>query len=258
MEFLDILENAKKFAEGAGEILIESYEKKIKFSTKSTNADIVTEADIKSESYIIKNIKEKYPEHAVLSEEKGSYGDSDYVWVLDPLDGTTNYFHGLPYFAVSIGVMYKGEPVVGVVYAPKLNEMFWAAKGSGAYYNGKKVNIKNVDKIKDAMVATGFPYDSLISKENGYDLFDKVVKLAKNIRLNGSASLDICYVACGRLDAYWHIKLCLWDIAAAQLILKEAGGDIIKTNTVKENGEDAINVIAGSKSICQEIQNLFK
>lgn len=256
MEFEDILEDAKKIAESAGEILIENYEKKIKYSTKSTSADIVTEADIKSESFIIKNINEKYPEHAVLSEEKGSLGDSDYVWVIDPLDGTTNYFHGLPYFGVSIGVMYKGEPVVGVVYAPKLKEMFWAVKDGGAYYNGRKIYANKKSDLSEAIVATGFPYDSLISRENGYSFFDRVVKLSRNIRINGSASLDICYVACGRLDAYWHIKLCLWDIAAAQLILKEAGGDIIKTKTVKENGESAINVIAGSKDLCTQIQKL--
>ncbi|PAB60737.1 inositol monophosphatase family protein [Anaeromicrobium sediminis] len=222
----DVLENAKKWAKEIGEIQGKNYERAdLKYSTKSNHSDFVTEVDELCENELIKLIKTTYPDHGILGEETGKSDiESDYVWVIDPIDGTTNFLYGLPIFSVCIGLRYKNEGVLGVVYFPMLDEMFYGVKGEGAYLNGKKINVGTKKTLKECVLATGFPYDKDRNPENNVEYVSKMIPKIRGIRRMGAASYDIVNVACGRIDGYWEMNLGPWDVAAANVILKEAGG----------------------------------
>lgn len=246
MDIQKALEYAKEWAKEAGALQLEYLHKKIKYDTKSTEVDMVTEVDLMCEKLIMERIREVYPLHGILSEEAGkSSHDNDYVWIIDPLDGTNNYFHGYPVFAVSIALRKEGEPLVGVVYVPYMGEMFYAAKGMGAYLNDEKISVSNTDNLTRALLATGFPYDKAADvKNNNIDIFAHIVPDIMGIRRSGSAAYDLCCVACGRLDGYWEMKIKLWDMAAGELIMKEAGGEVHYKET-----EKGINIIAGNSNM---------
>jgi myo-inositol-1(or 4)-monophosphatase len=186
--------------------------------------DFVTEVDKQAEYIIIETIKNAYPDHAFLAEESGKSGDSDYVWIIDPLDGTTNFLHGFPHFAVSIALQCKGRLDQAVVYDPIKQELFTASKGKGAQLNNKKIRVSPKKNIDGALLGTGFPF----KEEHDVDKFIKNFKSfypkAAGIRRAGAASLDLAYVACGRLDGFWEYDLKPWDIAAGALLVQEAGG----------------------------------
>lgn len=187
--------------------------------------DIVTEMDTKAENLIIKTINDKFPKHGILTEESDEQkSDSEYRWIIDPLDGTTNYSHGFPVFCVSIAFEKNGEIILGVVYNPMLNELFTAEKGKGAYLNNKKVKVSDIKELTKSLLATGFPYDVRTSEQNNIANFANFAVKAQAIRRAGSAALDMCYIACGRFDGFWELKLKPWDTAAAMLIINEAGG----------------------------------
>ncbi|MBI5971541.1 MAG: inositol monophosphatase [Deltaproteobacteria bacterium] len=187
--------------------------------------DIVTEMDRASEDQILTEIKKFFPEHGILSEESAEIKTmSPYRWLIDPLDGTTNYSHGFPVFCVSIAVENAGEVVLGVVYNPMLDELFTAEKGGGAYLNGKKIFVSQIKTLDKSLLATGFPYDIRKTGETNLDHFSNFAVAAQAIRRAGSAALDMSYVACGRFDGFWEMKLKPWDVSAAGLIVKEAGG----------------------------------
>ncbi|MBI3755805.1 MAG: inositol monophosphatase [Deltaproteobacteria bacterium] len=187
--------------------------------------DIVTEMDTKAENLIIKTLKNKFPDHGILTEESSEQKtDSEYRWIIDPLDGTTNYSHGFPVFCVSIALEKNGEIILGVVYNPMLNELFTAEKGKGAYLNNKKIKVSAIAELNKSLLATGFPYDVRTSEQNNIANFANFAVRAQAIRRAGSAALDMCYVACGRFDGFWELKLKPWDTAAAMLIINEAGG----------------------------------
>ena len=189
--------------------------------------DIVTEMDKKAENLIIKIIKDAFPEHGILTEESSEQKtDSEYRWIIDPLDGTTNYSHGFPVFCVSIALEKRGEVILGVVYNPMLNELFTAEKGKGAYLNNKNIKVSNISDLSQSLLATGFPYDVRTSKQNNIVNFANFAVRVQAIRRAGSAALDMCYVACGRFDGFWELKLKPWDTAAAMLIIREAGGAV--------------------------------
>ncbi len=191
---------------------------------KLNDSDIVTADDKASEKSIIANIRGKYPGHAILSEESGAISKpTDYRWVIDPLDGTTNFSSGLPLFNVSIGLEYKGDTILGVVYAPYLDELFHAVKGKGAFLNGKRIHTKSTPDIHKAVVATGFPVDKDTTSDNNLDNLSAVLPLVRGMRRLGSAAIDISYVGAGFLDAYWELNLHEWDVCAALLIASEAG-----------------------------------
>jgi myo-inositol-1(or 4)-monophosphatase len=243
LDIQKVLENAKLWAKEAGDLQLEYMSKKIKYNTKSSDVDMVTEVDLLCEKLIISKIKDTYPTHNIISEEgDNSEHNNEYVWVIDPLDGTNNYFHGFPIFAVSIGLRKGNESIVGVVNLPYINEMFYAAKGMGAYLNDEKITVSATDNLKGALLATGFPYDKETDpKNNNLDIFNHVVPGIMGIRRSGSAAFDLCSTACGRLDGYWEQKVKLWDIAAGEIILKEAGGELLyKTH------EKGLNVLAGN------------
>lgn len=193
--------------------------------------DVVTEMDIKAEDMIMKTIKARFPEHGILTEESFEQkSGSGYRWIIDPLDGTTNYLHGFPIFCVSIALEREGEIILGVVFNPMLNELFTAEKGKGAYLNSKKIRVSGISELTKSLLATGFPYDVRTSPDNNISHFANLAVRAQAIRRAGSAALDMCYVACGRFDGFWELKLKPWDTAAAMLIIKEAGGIVTDFN----------------------------
>ncbi len=227
-ELATILALARALAEDAGSIQRDRYETKLSIETKSAAIDLVTEVDRACEELIVKGIQAARPEDAILAEE--GYGDDDdrarFRWIIDPLDGTTNFAHGFPRFCVSIGVEREGERVVAVVYDPLLEERFEAVRGEGAWLRDRRLTVTSETDFGRALVATGFAYDVHRSEDDNLASFHNVVKSARGIRRDGSAALDLCYVAAARLDAYWELKLHPWDVAAGFLIVEEAGGRI--------------------------------
>ncbi|MCK9392369.1 MAG: inositol monophosphatase [Syntrophales bacterium] len=189
--------------------------------------DIVTEADQQAESIIIAAIHQQYPDHDILAEESpATQTGSLYRWIIDPLDGTTNYAHGYPVFCVSIALEWDGICILGVVFNPMLEEMFVAEKGQGAFLNDKPIAISQTTELSRSLLATGFPYDIRLTKENNMDHFESMAVKAQAIRRAGSAALDLAYVAAGRFDGFWELKLSPWDTAAGCLLVQEAGGVI--------------------------------
>ncbi len=192
---------------------------------KKGEIDLVTEADLKSESLILEIISSHFPGDNILSEETGDKNKrSARTWIVDPLDGTTNFAHGFPFFCVSIALEVDQKLVVGAVYNPYIDELFQAAGGRGATLNGQPIRVSTTENIGDALLATGFPYDIHQRSDDVLDLFRKMVLVAQGVRRAGSAALDLCYVAAGRLDGFWEQSLKPWDTAAGCVILKEAGG----------------------------------
>ena len=189
--------------------------------------NLVTEADRLSEDAIIKIIRKNFPEHNILTEESRGYEKgSDYKWIIDPLDGTTNYAHGFPVYCVSIALEKKGEIISGVVYNPVLEELFVAEKNKGAFMNGKRIYVSKTRELSRSLLATGFPYDIRESKINNLDHFTNFALRSQAIRRAGSAALDLCYLAKGIFDGFWELKLSPWDTAAGSLMVKEAGGEV--------------------------------
>lgn len=254
MNLYEILENVKIWAKEVGKLQMGKYNSKVKYTSKSTAVDMVTEVDILSEKIIIDKIKATYPDHAILSEEEGEIKrESEYLWVIDPLDGTNNYLHAFPIFCVSIALKKGEETVLGVVYVPRLDEMFYAIKGEGAFLNGEKIEVARKEFLEQCILTTGFPYDKKISKHNNVNLFNNLVTEIQGVRRTGSAAFDLCSVACGRIDGYWELKLGLWDLAAGALIVEEAGGKVITSYLNKENGELGFNIIAGNEIVVEKV-----
>ncbi len=187
--------------------------------------NLVTEIDRGSESIVIARITEAFPDHDFLGEESGSHDrSSPFKWVIDPLDGTTNFTHGLPIFCVSIGLEYQGEVILGVVYDPNLDELFTAEKGHGAFLNGEPIRVSTTGLLADSLLVTGFPYDISENPDHAIEHFEHFLVTAQAVRRLGSAALDLCYVAAGRFDGFWEVKLNAWDMAAGVLLVQEAGG----------------------------------
>ncbi len=220
-----ILDQAVDMARRAGAVQMEHYRSNmLDISTKQNDYDVVTAVDKACEQLIVNAINLSHPGHSILGEESGLHeGNAEWQWVIDPLDGTTNYSNGLPFFNVSIGVKHQGETVVGVVFAPVTDELFTAVKGDGARLNGKPIAVSGKTTLAQAVVSTGFPYDKASNPDNNIDRASRVIPQVRGLRRLGSAALDICYVAAGYLDGYWEMALNEWDVCAALLIASEAG-----------------------------------
>jgi len=219
---------AERLARAAGAVQRERYETEIEIRTKSAVIDLVTEVDHECEALIVSGLQVERGDDAILAEE-GRGDDREgarWRWIIDPIDGTTNYAHGYPRFCVSIGVECEGERTVGVVYDPLLDELFCAVRGEGATLNGKSICVSRETDLGNALVATGFAYDVRRSAQDNVDHFIAFVKRSRAIRRDGSAALDLCYVAAGRFDGYWELKLHPWDVAAGMLMVAEAGGRV--------------------------------
>lgn len=227
-ELNSFLKVAIEAAIAAGEIQKEFFEKAFEIQAKSNPADLVTEVDQKSEACILDILTRSFPDHAILSEEGGgqSEKDSPYLWAVDPLDGTTNYAHSFPIFAISIGLLKDNEPQVGVVYNPIMGELFTAVKGGGALLNGKLISVSQTAELEQALLATGFAYDRWTTLDTNYLEFCHFTHQSHGVRRLGAAAVDLAYVAAGRLDGYWERGLKPWDLAAGVLLVAEAGGRV--------------------------------
>lgn len=223
--FLDV---ATEAALAAGVILKNNYRKLEQIEEKGRAGDLVTEADKQAEAEILKVLNRHVPHHQILAEESGKLGqaDSEYLWAIDPLDGTTNYAHGYPMSSVSIGLSCQEIPQVGVIYNPFRDELFRAAKGLGATCNRRPINVSQTEELSKSLLVTGFAYDRRETTDNNYAEFCYLTHLTHGVRRSGSAALDLTDVACGRLDGYWERGLKPWDIVAGIVLLEEAGGKI--------------------------------
>ncbi len=225
----EILEFAQNLARQAGDLLCEYYEQRHEVERKSTDIDLVTEADLAAEALIVETIREQYPDHTILSEEglgdlQEVVGETEYLWVVDPLDGTVNYAHRFPVWGVSLALAERGRVMVGVIYNPLLDELFWAERGQGAWLNGEAICVSEAQRLKDALLATGFAYKRATLEDNNLAEFNAVMPRVQGVRRAGAAVLDLAYLAAGRLDAYWEMHLQPWDWAAGWLLIEEAGG----------------------------------
>lgn len=221
-----LLDEAVEAAREAGRLLRDNVDAEREISYKSS-FDLVTNFDRQAQSLIFERLSRAFPDHGFLGEEDlCRTGRSDDRWIIDPLDGTTNYAHGFPVFSVSIALESRGEVRIGVVYDPMRDELFHAVAGEGAFLNGRRIRVSAVDDLGHSLLATGFPYDVRDSASNNIDHFNNFVVLAQAIRRCGSAAIDLCYVACGRFDGFWELKLKPWDVAAGVLMIREAGGKV--------------------------------
>ncbi|BAY21002.1 inositol monophosphatase [Calothrix sp. NIES-2100] len=224
--FLDI---ATEAALAGGEVL-QSYWGKLEdaITEKGRPGDLVTAADKASEVVVLEVLRRHFPQHSILAEESGKQEnqDNEFLWAIDPLDGTTNYAHQYPYFAVSIGLLINGVPQVGVIYNPFHNELFRAAAGLGATRNRRPIKVSSTSQLGKSLLVTGFAYDRRETSDNNYAEFCHLTHLTQGVRRSGSAAMDLAYVACGRFDGYWERGLSPWDMAAGIILVQEAGGKV--------------------------------
>jgi myo-inositol-1(or 4)-monophosphatase len=252
-----ILAFAIQCARESGKIQRKFYEQY--FSIRHKGAiDLVTDVDIACQERIIKLIKKHYPEDDIISEEQlNRFDGTQNRWIIDPLDGTTNYAHGYPFFCTSIAYEVRGEIVLGVVYNPIFQELFTGQKGAGAYLNKKEIKVSDTNDLKRSLLSTGFPYDIATSKDNNINHFIHFLYEAQAVRRDGSAALNLCYTACGRFDGFWEMKLSPWDMAAGALIVEEAGGKVTgfdaKTFSIYKN-----NIIASNGLIHNDIVGVLQ
>ena len=225
--------------------------------TKSTNIDLQTNADLSSEEFIISKIKKTYPSHSILSEEKTNINkNSEYIWIIDPLDGTTNFVHSLPIFSVSIGLQKNNNTICGVVYNPAVDKCFYAETNKGAYLNNKKLNITSSTTLSDSLLVTGFPYLHDYKFDLSFDIFKEFYKRTRGIRRLGAASLDLCFVAMGRFDGFYEFELKSWDICAGALLVIEAGGKVTDWNGL-ECPQNGSRILASNGFIHEEMIKLL-
>ena len=249
---------AIRAARAAGKILLRNFDRvdQLKVQTKSRN-DFVTDVDRNAEAAIIQELRARFPHHAILAEESGRQGESEYEWIVDPLDGTTNYLHGFPQFAVSIAMRQRGQLECAVVYDPLREEMFTAARGQGAQLNDRRLRVAARPSLDGALIGTGFPFRDERHLDRYLGMFKAMTQATAGLRRPGSASLDLAYVAAGRTDGFWELGLSPWDLAGGALLVTEAGGTV----TDLAGGSryfDTGNLVAGNVRIHQAILDLIR
>ena len=220
--------------------------------------ELVTQVDQMAETIIIDTIRKAYPDHAFFGEESGHEGEANMVWIIDPLDGTTNFIHGFPHFSISIAAVYKGKPEHAVIYDPFKDEFFSATRGQGARFNNKRIRVSDRLTLEDALLGTGVPYDDMRYLPPYLNLLKDICPSAAGIRRAGSAALDLAYVACGRLDAFWECNLKPWDIAAGALLIREAGGLCTDFQEQPFDLSKPNHVLAGNPKIHQVLLELIQ
>jgi myo-inositol-1(or 4)-monophosphatase len=220
--------------------------------------NIVTHVDKKAEDIVVGTIRKSFPRHSFLAEEKAyEKRDPDFTWIIDPLDGTTNFLHAFPFFCVSVAVAYRGDILAGVVYDPMRKELFHARKGKGAFLNKKRIGVSGIRSVKKALLATGFAYDMRRKRKNNIANFVKFLKHSQAVRRAGSAALDLCYVASGRFDGFWEFYLNPWDTAAGLLMVRESGGRATRVNGAEYSIYDKEIVASNSKIHPQMVKMLI-
>ena len=224
---IEILEIAKNSALIGNEILIKNYNKIQTISSKGRKGDLVTNVDLEVEQKIKEYLSLETPNISINAEESGKLDkSSDLTWCIDPLDGTTNYSHGYPFFGTSVGLVYKNKPILGAISVPYLNELYSACIGQGSYCNGKKINVSSPDNLSESLLVTGFSYDRFETEDNNYAEFCYLTHKTRGVRRGGAAAVDLAFVAAGKVDGYWERGLEVWDLAAGAIIVEEAGGII--------------------------------
>ena len=249
---------AVKAARRAGSIITRASEDigSLTINDKSYN-DFVTEVDLASEKEIIRVLKASYPDHAFLGEESGLSHQADNVWIIDPLDGTTNFLHGFPQYCISIALEQKGEITQAVIYDPNRNDLFTATKGQGAYLNQRRMRVSNKSKLKESILGTGFPFRDFQHLPVYLKIFEEVVRGTSGIRRPGSAALDLAYVAAGWFDGFFEINLSKWDIAAGGLLVSEAGG-IVSDFSEEDGWLESGNIIAANPKIYEPLIKIIQ
>jgi myo-inositol-1(or 4)-monophosphatase len=253
-----MLNIAIRAARSAGDLILRASDNvgQLRIDQKGKN-DFASEVDRAAEREIINIIRTAYPDHAILAEESGQHKGNDFVWVIDPLDGTTNFLHGFPQYAVSIALKYKGRLEVAVIYDPLRDELFTAKRGGGAMLNSRRLRVTNQLSMKGALIGTGFPFKTDLHLDAYVGMFKAISMEAAGIRRAGAAALDLAYVAAGRLDGFWEIGIMEWDMAAGILLIKEAGG-VVTDFSFNDNYLASGNVIAGSPKMHQLLYQLIE
>ena len=250
---------AVRAARSAGDIIVRNMDRldRIKIVTKQNN-DFVSSVDHAAEEAIISTIKTAYPDHGILAEESGLQAESsEYQWIIDPLDGTTNYLHGFPQFAVSIALKHKNRIQVGVIYDPVSQELFTAIRGEGALLNDKKIRVTSHKGLKNALLGTGFPYHDQSYLDTYIETMKALMQKTAGLRRPGSAALDLAWLAAGRIDGFWEFNLKAWDIAAGALIVREAGG-IVSDFENREGYLDSGDIIAAAPKVFPEMLKIIQ
>ncbi len=253
-----LINTAIKAARHAGNVIMRHLDhlERLTIESKGRN-DFVSEVDRQAEEKILKIIHAAYPDHGILAEESGRKSGNDYQWIVDPLDGTTNYLHGFPQFAVSIAIQHRGRLEQAVVFDPLHNELFTASRGGGARLNERRMRVSQIVNLEFALLGTGFPFRAEKHLETWINSFRALLTHSSGVRRTGSAALDLAYVACGRLDGFWEIGLNAWDIAAGALLIEEAGGLVGDFSGGREF-LDTGNIVAGNPQIYEKILPLIQ
>ena len=252
-----LLNIAVRAARRAGDLMVKSLSRldSIQVATKGRN-DFVSEIDRAAEAEILGTIRRAHPDHAFLAEESGKSGDSEFVWIIDPLDGTTNFLHGFPQFAVSIALQHRGRMSQGVIYDPMRQELFTASRGEGAQLEGRRIRVSKQPGLEGALIGTGFPYRANAQWLESYlSMMKSIMTSAAGLRRPGAASLDLAYVAAGRLDGFWEIGLSPWDTAAGTLLIQEAGGHV--GTLIGEEYRQGGNLIVGTPKVYAALVEAF-
>ena len=254
----DLLQFAIKTAKKAGEIHMSYFGNISSLEKKSTNIDLLTNADKESEKYIIDQIQKYFPSHSILSEEQQEINNnSEYTWVIDPLDGTTNFVHQLPIFSCSIGLKKDNQTVLGTVYNPAADKCFYAEQGKGAFLNEKQIYVTSSKALSDCLLTTGFPYIHDEKYDLLFNIFKEFYDTTRGMRRLGAASLDLCFVAMGRFDGFYEYGLKPWDVCAGEIILKEAGGLITDWNGLNEHPDDCSRILTSNSYIHEEMSRIL-
>ena len=254
-----ILNIGVRAARRAGDLIVRHINQldAIRVDSKGRN-DFVSEVDRMAEQDIIRTVQRSYPDHAFLAEESGASGDAEYVWIIDPLDGTTNFLHGFPVFCVSIAVMHRGRLEHGVIFDPLRNELFTASRGAGASVDGRKMRVSDTRLLEKSLLGTGYPYKPESGWLDAYmDMLKSAIRETSGVRRPGAAALDLAYVAAGRLDGFWEIGLNIWDVAAGALMIQECGG-IVTDLAGRDGWQQSGNVVAGNPKIHEALLKLIE
>lgn len=258
MTFMDLSKltfTAINAALAAGDLLRKGCGAPIDIKQKSGLHNIVTQYDHAAEEVIISTLRKEFPRHAFLAEESGSIDGAEVVWVIDPLDGTTNFAHRIPLFATSIAAVVNHTVEVGVIYLPMMHELYVAQKGSGAFLNGSRINVSTISRFQHAVGAIGFPYEVDQNAVRSMELFLEIMQKGNPMRDLGSAVINLAYLAAGRVDAFWNASLQPWDFAAGKLIVEEAGGKVTCYNNTPLDLQQACSVIATNGHLHKELSS---